>query len=623
MQRSRFLLLSAFLLTACSGGSDGPANIAPTVLVTQPSAPVQVADDQPVEVRWIANDPDDVATTDVVAVPLSGGAEIAILLGEPEQDGVEQSVEWMPSGVQGLYRIEARTTDGVTTVVGVASGSVTVGDAPQLDPGAVALTHGGGIEALAAQADGSYAVACRFLDNFEFAYLDTGGSPLEPETLSSDAFVAFHAPDGAFLGSARTHADEGFAEGEQGGAATRDLSAMGGGGFVASIAHAGEVTVGLGEPNEATHVSAGFGDNGLFVGYDSFGQVLWSRKPVVGYHDVGDFETATTPTGFAAIMDLDEGSTIGPGDAASVTFAEYPEYVLSGWDSSGTLQFAIPCADVALNGGMDDVILAGGPTGLTVVGQFYDVVTFGPGTPQETTLVSATNDTDDLFVARYGHDGTFRWAARIGAALPQETEIDPYDVVELVDGSCRVLFEFDDEGTYVIGEGSPNQELVVVGPDEEGDVLYVVAYDANGTYQWAMRVDGEPENDGHLVPLAGGDMALAMTFGDEITLTPPSASESPVTHFAELPPGMGDLLIAHVTSVGDVTWSLHDGGPEEIDLAAGVAVPGSEGLQLLLVASSWIDDVELGTNSAETTVLTNPGDGYMGFRAVYGPNGEL
>ena len=119
------------VLAGCGGGSGAALNEAPTVVVTAPAEDVKVGLSQggSIAIEYIDADPDDVATTDLVA-DLDGdatttGDQILIEAGRAEQDGAPQTVSWEFDGVApGNYKILALTRDAENAVVGTAPGVV-------------------------------------------------------------------------------------------------------------------------------------------------------------------------------------------------------------------------------------------------------------------------------------------------------------------------------------------------------------------------------------------------------------------------------------------------------------------------------------------------------------------
>ena len=81
-----------------------------------------------------------------------------------------------------------------------------------------------------------------------------------------------------------------------------------------------------------------------------------------------------------------------------------------------------------------------------ITGIFFQTITFGEGEPNETQLVTAY--AQDIFVARYNHDGTLGWAKRAGGISFD----DGFTITALSDNSTIVAGHFYETATFGLGE---------------------------------------------------------------------------------------------------------------------------------------------------------------------------
>ena len=87
-----------------------------------------------------------------------------------------------------------------------------------------------------------------------------------------------------------------------------------------------------------------------------------------------------------------------------------------------------------------------------MTGSFSTTATFGAGEANETVLSADEADGYDIFVAKYGADGTLDWVRQVGGAGNQLANgITVLDPVWLLTGS------FDGGGPLVLGAGETNE----------------------------------------------------------------------------------------------------------------------------------------------------------------------
>ena len=617
-----------FAAACSSGGSSSSTTNAPSVEVTAPQQTLTLQSGEAVEIRWVDRDDDDQATTDVVAVNVDTAVEISIVAGAPELDGVEQSVQWTPSAqITGTYRIEARTTDGTTTATASANGRVLVGMQQLLEPGARAIFSGGRPQSLVLHDDVTFSLAGSF-GSFEPLVVAEGEPNEVTETsVQSDVFLANFSPDGVFRSLARTHyapitsgLQGGLQSGEQGGVGLLGIAAMGTDTVAALGLFGGRVTVGLGEPRERTFeadTSSFFNATLLLVRYGADGQVLWSSEPISGFQDTRHMQIAADGNGFWLLCAADEDTVFGVGQT-NETALGVEALVLSRWSEAGTLVEARIVSLFDINGGIDDWRVASNPAGLSMAALFYDQITLNAGTPDEVTFQATTDREDDVLLLQNAPDGSFAWARTVGIDS-DDGYLEPIEIVQLDDGSVRVLIEYSigDTGAVVLfGAGEANETQVSLPAEADGSFL--AAFASNGDYEWVVQLDEVDAEDTQLFRYGETGVGLLGQFGDELTIV--DAQDNATTLFEDATPGLGELFLARFGADGSLTFALNDGG-EDGDHSEGdvIAVPGPAGGQVLWAGSSdFSDEFQLGTNDVPVTL---PQD--RAFLAVFGPEGEL
>ncbi len=519
--RASFLLLAllpiAFLAPGCrhghcsaaSGGGGTPAaNVGPIVQVTSPTTDLQGAPGDVVTIRWIDDDPDDVATTDLIARPLAtadGVEEYPIAMGALEADGEEQSASWDTLGVpEGTYRIEARTTDGKLEATAIGAGLITlvVDDGKGEGGGTGGSAAGGSGKDIAYGVDtfddGSYVVA----GVFDETMLLGAGEPNQTALSSTgitEAFLARHADDGSLLWARGTHSSRWAGPSEvaslsDGSIAWAGLFSHGPGG--------GEVVISGGESDAQTLVgppTPGVNAIQSFVArLDENGGLLWA-KAIVASWQVRLYGVTTTPG--AATLPLDsagdgilvtgffEGAaTFAPGESEETTVSVpvgRTQFFVARYESDGRLAFVKTGQSTGsyFHQGRD---IDAFPDGSFVLGvKRAGTLTLGAGEHNETTIGSGSTD----LVVRYHADGTLDWV-RAAAGSPSATSLST-QVAALLDGTTVAAISFS-PGAVSFPGATIDPVLV-----EDENRTVIVRFDADGEPTLAKVVAGVLADEGH------------------------------------------------------------------------------------------------------------------------------
>jgi hypothetical protein len=144
--------------------------------------------------------------------------------------------------------------------------------------------------------------------------------------------------------------------------------------------------------------------------------------------------------------------------------------------------------------------------GVVITGTFAGIATFGSGEPNATTLTSHwSGASGDVLIARYLADGSLAWAKQAGM---QGLAFGTAAAISL-DGSAATITgaygSSDSVGYVMFGEGEPNQTLLST---PYGNDVFVARYNvADGTLQWAKKVDGNGPADQGRAVVATADVA--------------------------------------------------------------------------------------------------------------------
>lgn len=129
--RRALVFLVAVLGCGGSGGGGGGGSAAPTVTVIAPATDLDGEVGFPVQIRYVDDDPDSFATTDLFADAdgdlATAQDRIVIATGRPELGGATQTVSWNTGGAPpGTYFVVARVSDGASSASDAAPGRVTL-----------------------------------------------------------------------------------------------------------------------------------------------------------------------------------------------------------------------------------------------------------------------------------------------------------------------------------------------------------------------------------------------------------------------------------------------------------------------------------------------------------------
>jgi hypothetical protein len=576
MKRILSLCLVPAGLVACHHSSSGGANGAPTTTL-EILGPWVGDPGLVVALRFVADDPDSVASSDVAAVPLFAGAsEILLAQGVPEQDGIPEQIDWDTTGVAaGPWTIEVRTSDGTRTA--------TVRSPDRIELGALApfprvLTDGSGLLLPATQAtqeSGGVLVAGSFFGDVGLgvggASEVTLGSPFDKREL----FLARYASDGELDWHARTHGRVPRGGPTLSSAAPHDLLALDGGGAFAVGAFFGELVFGEGEPGETVlELPADEFVGGFFAArWHGDGSLAWARQGagalVAGMTTVeladGNFLVAGS-----ARTQLTPALVFGPSSA--------PEHELDATTSAGAF-LATYSRDGALLAAQGMPLPVAGQASMAnlyaldvneagevfVAGWFAGSVRVAEGG----NVVTSPSPQDlELFVARVPAPSGLTRGSTSWINASQSASIgfvSPLAVVALPGGGCGLAAtRYDTAVTFDAGLAS---QVVLPAPDPEGE-LFLAAYTDTGALRFARDTgivdpadDLAPQPGSALVALADGTLVLATLVdlgnpGETLILAPDGPDAIALLFEDE-----EGLVLSGWSPDGLLLWALVDGGP--------------------------------------------------------------
>jgi len=278
-----------------------------------------------------------------------------------------------------------------------------------------------------------------------------------------DCYVATYAANGALLWATATESTA-YAIGWGVGCGTDGTVSVAG-------VYSGTTTFGVGEPNEATHVSVGGSDDVFVARFAANGTVVWVRSAGgTGWEELSGVAQATD--GSVRLTGSFSGlSTFGAEGLTPTTLDAPPSAArnafLASYAADGTFAWAKQSASADVgNSSIGYSVAVGSDGAAVVVGKFLLDVSF--------ELVPLTNGgAYDAFIARYLADGSLDWALSVstgGDDAANGVSIVP-DLTILVCGAYS--------GVVTFGPGEPNETTL---PGSTNQDAFVARYNSNGGF---------------------------------------------------------------------------------------------------------------------------------------------
>jgi hypothetical protein len=196
-----------------------------------------------------------------------------------------------------------------------------------------------------------------------------------------------------------------------------------------------------------------------------------------------------------------------------------------------------------------------GSNNAIVTGRFRGTVDFGGGPLTEVVGAIPRSRSNDIFVAKYDHNGNHVWSQSFGDTL----EDQGFSVV--ADGLDNVIVTGFFKGTVDFGGGP----LTEVGTGTFVRDIFVVKFDSNGNHVWSKRFGASSGDEGQSIAVDGSDNVIVTGFFHNTV----DFGGGPLTSA-----GSQDIFVAKYDPDGNHLWSKRF-GQIDIDPGYGVAVDGS------------------------------------------------
>ena len=291
--------------------------------------------------------------------------------------------------------------------------------------------------------------------------------------------------------------------------------------------------------------------------------------------------------------------TIGSPNAAAVTISDAPfDAVNLVWATRAGGGNALGVEDVAVDAAGN--IYVTGSFGWYGVGS--PIIVFGPGEPNETTLVSSG---DDVFLAKYNASGNLIWVKKANWGSGYGIAVD-------VSGNSYVTGAFGEELTFGYGEAN---EITL---STDGPLAYFVAkHDSSGNLVWAKggytQKNSSDAFEGFSIGVdAAGNSYVTGTFLGSPTFGPGEPNETTLTASST------DMFVIKHDANGSLVWVKQIRGLGFRENSS-IAVDASGNIYL---TGKFNGSVTFGAGEINETTLTSSAWDKV-FVAKYSTSGNL
>lgn len=241
-----------------------------------------------------------------------------------------------------------------------------------------------------------------------------------------------------------------------------------------------------------------------------------------------------------------------------------------------------------------------------VTGSFRTTVDFDPG--PGVTALAASNNSDDIFLAKYDPDGALVWVHGFG-----NTAVDRgYGVA--CDGSGNVLITGHFRLTVDFDPGAGTASLTAAGNSD----IFVAKYTSGGDYVWAGRMGGTMADRGHAIVADSDGAALVAGYFIGSADFDPGAGTTTLNAG-----GTTGCFAMKLNADGTLAWARFVGAGAS-DIAYGIATDGDDAAYVTGTVTGAVDfDPGVGTATqgtagvAEAFVLKLDEDGVYEWASIF------
>ncbi len=254
------------------------------------------------------------------------------------------------------------------------------------------------------------------------------------------------------------------------------------------------------------------------------------------------------------------GSIFGEGEPNETILTVNGSF-LAKYDSSGNLLWAQQIE--ANNSGVDSNAITLDANGnILIAGFFGSEITFGVGTPAETTFLAPAGNRDAFF-AKYDGNGNFLLARVFGG----ENDDAPGGMGIITDATNNIYLTGAINGTVVFGLGEPNETNITTLNSD----IFLSKYDTNGNLQWAIKAGGANFDGAKNIDLdANGNIYITGNFFDTCTFAQSLPEETFLNGVNE------SAFIAKYNTNGVLQWAKSPFLQTGPDISGDIKVVGTD-----------------------------------------------
>ena len=267
-------------------------------------------------------------------------------------------------------------------------------------------------------------------------------------------------------------------------------------------------TFGAGESNQTNLDSAGYYD--VFIArYRPDGTLYWAKQAGGNSTDEGFGVKALSDNSTVVTGYFQGSATFGQGESNQtvLTAAGGKDIFVACYHPTGTLAWAKCAGGSSTDQGSAITALSDNTT--MVTGFFHGSAIFGQSESNQTVLTSSGDN--DIFIARFNHDGTLAWATSAGGYYGNDFGSS---ILRLSDDTTVIAGIFHKTATF--GSSQVNQTIL----QSVGDLdVYMASYNPNGTLNGVRNADVESTYDYRtsITSLSDDSIVITGTFFDSAT----------------------------------------------------------------------------------------------------------
>lgn len=474
------------------------------------------------------------------------------------------------------------------------------GPQPPASGSAIAFAIGGSgadiVRAVATDPAGSIVVAGEFTGTVDFDPSPTGTRALTSFG-GTDLFVARYTALGELQWAIRA-----------GGPSTTSVHSV-------AVSPAGDIVIGGSfegiadfDPTDGvTAYTSNGGRDGFVAVYTSAGTLRWARG-MGGSLDDEVLGVAVQADGTVFASGTFRGTAlIDPPAELAVTSAGGVDGFLASWTSVGVIRWAFPVGGTGDDLAAAVAVAPGG--GAYLGGSFAGTADFGPGTA--TAGLTSLGGTD-VFLARYSGGGELAWVR--GLHGTSNLTMSAGGLAATPNGGLAATGTFS--GTADFDGTGGVRSLTSNGFTD----AFVVRYEPNGNFTWAVQAGGATADEGAAVAVApDGDVIITGSFTGTARFDPGAGATS-LTALGTS--GATDAFVARYSAAGSFRWVVGIGAPlaGETFTTTGTGV-ATDGGGHVVAGGRFFGSADVNPGTA-LTVLTSLG-GADGFVARYTASGAL